>query len=213
VEVKHLAFKAVFLLSLASGARRSEIHALDHSLTRWSDGYKEVFLRPYVGFMAKTHVARDPSTALRGFRIRSFRDAHDPSEPDRALCPLRALRYYLHRTAHLRAGRRPLFLPLSHTASGRLCPNTISSWLKQTIILAYEIAATDEDFQRLHSVSAHECRALSASWSALRNVSTDDIISACRWRAHTTFTSFYLRDLVEAEGQLLVFKHVPSVGH
>ena len=163
VEIKHLAFKAVFLLSLASGAMRSEIHALDHSLTRWSDGYKEVFLRPYVGFMAKTHVTRDPTTALRGFCIRSLMDAPDKSEPDRALCPIRGLRCYLHRTAHLRADRRPLFLPLSHTASGRLCPNTISSWIKQAISLAYEIVAGDEDFQRLHSIKAHECRALSAS--------------------------------------------------
>ena len=163
--------------------------------------------------MAQTRVARDPTTALRGFHIRSFMDAPDKSEPDRALCPIRALRYYLHRTAHLRAGRRPLFLPLSNTATGRLCPNTISSWIKQTISLAYEIVAGDEDFQRLHSIKAHECRALSASWSALRNVSAEDIISACRWQSHTTFTAFYLRDLVEAEGQLLAFKHVPSVGN
>jgi len=163
--------------------------------------------------MAKTHVARDPSTALQGLRIRSLMDPRDKSEPDRALCPIRALRYYLDRTKHLRAGRRPLFLPLVTTASGRLCPNTISSWLKQTISLAYEVVAGHEDFLRLHSIKAHECRALSASWSALRHVSADDIIAACRWRAHTTFTSFYLRDLVEVEDQLLAFKQVPSVGH
>ena len=49
----------------------------------------------------------------------------------------------------------------------------------------------------------------------LRNVSPVDIISACSWQVTTKnlFTAFYLRDLVDAEGQLLVFKHVPSVGH
>ena len=169
-------------------------------------------LRPYAGFMAKTHVVQVPTTALRWFRIQSLLNAPDKSEPDRAICPIRALWYYLHCTKHLRAGRRPLFLPLTNTATGRLCPNTISSWIKQTISLAYEVVAGDEDFQHVHSIKAHECRALSASWSALRNVSTEDILSACRWRQHTMFTDFYLRDLVETEGQLLAFSHVPSVG-
>ena len=35
VQLKHLTYKTVFLLSLASGARMGEIHALDISRTRW----------------------------------------------------------------------------------------------------------------------------------------------------------------------------------
>ena len=55
VEMKHLAYKAVFLLSLASGAWRGEIHALDHQFIRWSRNGTEVCLHPYAGFMV--HVA------------------------------------------------------------------------------------------------------------------------------------------------------------
>ena len=53
VELKFLTFKTVFLLSLACRARRGEIHTLDQSCIRWSPDGKDVFLRPYMGFMAK----------------------------------------------------------------------------------------------------------------------------------------------------------------
>ena len=46
---------------------------------RWSSDGKDVFLRLYVGFMAKTHVARDPSTTLTGFKIKSLAATLDRS--------------------------------------------------------------------------------------------------------------------------------------
>ena len=70
IQLKFLTLKTVFLLALASGARRGEIHALDVTRTRWSqDGY-EVILRPYAGFLPKTYLAHQPGTVLSGFRIR-----------------------------------------------------------------------------------------------------------------------------------------------
>ena len=161
--------------------------------------------------MAKTHVVRDPSTALTGFRLISLAQGLERSDPDRLLCPVRMLKYYINRTERLRAGNRSLFIPMRGQASKkRLSPNTISGWLRRCITIAYEMAGDSEDLRRLHSVRAHEVRALSASWDALKNVAIRDIIAACRWRAHTTFTSFYLRDLVEVEEKLLAFKAVPT---
>ena len=52
-------------------------------------------------------------------------------------------------------------------------------------------------------------RALSASWDVLKNVAMSDILAVCHWRFHNTFTSFYLRDLIEMEEWLLAFKLVP----
>ena len=51
-----------------------------------------------MGFMAKTHVAHDPSTALTSFWIKSLVAKIDMSEPDRSLCPVSVLRFYLSRT-------------------------------------------------------------------------------------------------------------------
>ena len=198
VFLKHLTNKTVFLLSLATGARRGEVHALDLSRIRWAEDGSEVFLRPYVGFMAKTQVARDPSTAFSGFRVRSMAKGLGRSDPDRLLCPLRMLRYYIDRTKAIRAGNR-IFIPIrGNTSKMKLSLNTISSWIKRCIATAYEITGQEEALRRLSSVRVHEVRALS------------DILATCRWRAHTTFTLFYLRDMVELEGRLLAFKAVPT---
>ena len=86
VELKLLTFIMVFLLSLATGAGCGEIHALDRSWIRWSADGQDVFLRPHVGFVSKTQVARDPSTALTGFWVKSLAVTMSKSEPDRTLC-------------------------------------------------------------------------------------------------------------------------------
>ena len=140
IQLKHLTFKTVFFLSLASGARRGEIHALDVTRMRWSTDNQEAVLRPYVGFLPKTYLARDPLTALSGFRIKSLANGLSRSDPDRKLCPLRALRYYLKRTEPLRAGNKNIFIPIRGNASkGKISPKTILSWLKPCIRLAYEV--------------------------------------------------------------------------
>ena len=84
----------------------------------------------------------------------------------------------------------------------------ISAWLKKTISLAYNVAGKDEELSHLHS--AHETRAFSASWDAFWSISVEGIMAACRWRSHNTFTSFYLRDLVEMEAWLLALKCFPT---
>ena len=77
------------------------------------------------------------------------------------------LRFYQSRTDPHRAGRKPLCLPLRETASRKLSPNTISTWLKKVISLAYKVAGKDDELARLHSLWAHETRAFAASWDAL----------------------------------------------
>ena len=137
----------------------------------------------------------------------------DKSEPDRTLCPVRALQFYLKRTESLRAGRRPLLLPIRQTASGAVSPATVSGWIRWAILIAYQAVGDDAGLGRLHSIRAHEVRALSASWDALRNIATADIMDACRWRSPNTFSTFYLRDLTEIEGRLFALKNVRTAAH
>ena len=144
------------------------------------------------------------------FWIRLLVATLDRSEPDRSCCTVRALQLYMSRTDPHRAGRKPLFLPLRVTASQKLSPNPISVCLKKTISLPYEVAGKDEELRRLHSIQAHKTRVFSAFWDTIRSVSVEGIMAACRWRSHNTFTSFYLRDLVEMEARLLVLKCFPT---
>ena len=49
--LKHLTFKTVFLLALASGKRRSEIHAWLNKYVRYKDNYSKVALSPSASFI------------------------------------------------------------------------------------------------------------------------------------------------------------------
>ena len=68
--------------------------------------------------------------------------------------------------------------------------NSYSSWLKQTILLCYKQA--DQQALDLVQVKAHDIRASKAFHGG---VSVDQIMQACHWKAHNTFTNFYLKHL------------------
>ena len=59
---------------------------------------------------------------------------------DSTLCPVRALRYYLDRTKDLRESQSLLYISFKKGHSSDIRPATLSSWLKQTILLCYKQA-------------------------------------------------------------------------
>ena len=81
-----------------------------------------------------------------------------------------------------------------------ISPATISSWIKQTVILSYELS--DQEALTLHQVKAHDVRAFVASNAFQSGVSLDQILSACHWKSHNTFRRFYLKDVVWADTEL-----------
>ena len=72
-------------------------------------------------------------------------------------------------------------------------PTTLSSWLKQTILLCYKQA--DQQALDLVQVKAHDIRAFAASKAFYGGVSVDQIMQACHSKAHNIFTNFYPKDL------------------
>ena len=81
-----------------------------------------------------------------------------------------------------------------------ISPATISSWIKQTVILCYEFS--DQQAHTLHQVKAHDVRAFAASKAFQSGVSLEQILSACHWKSHNTFTQFYLKDVAWADSEL-----------
>lgn len=162
--------------------------------------------------MAKTHVPDLPCTAFQGFTIRSLSADLDKSDKDRLVCPVRTIKFYLQRTKSMRKkGRTPFFLPLAKTkVAAGVCASTISSWVRKAIQLAYAAADKVPELRQLHGLRAHELRAIATSWDALKQGAFRDIMAACRWRSHTTFSQYYLRDLSCIEGDLLALKSVPT---
>ena len=92
-----------------------------------------------------------------------------------------ALRYYLDRTKDQRS-RSFLFISFKKGHTTDIRPATLSSWLKQAILLCYKQA--DQQALDLVQVKAHDIRAFVASKAFYGGVSVDQIMQACHWKAH-----------------------------
>ena len=80
---------------------------------------------------------------------------------NKSLCPVRALHCYLDRTKDLHKGKDLVFLSFQKSFHKDIVPATISSWIKQTVLLCYQLS--DEETENLHQVRAHDVRAFAAS--------------------------------------------------
>ena len=199
--LKHLTFKTVFLLALGSGKRRSEIHAWLYRNIRHQENWSQVSLYPSPSFLSKNQLARDGPSAVAPVVIPALAPSLDRSlKEDKSLCPVRALRYYLDRTKDLRSGKDLVFVSFRKSFQKDIVPATVSSWIKQTVLLCYQLS--DHEAQNIHQVRAHDVRAFAASKAFQGGVSLDQILSACHWKAHNTFTQFYLKDLAWADSEL-----------
>ena len=199
--LKHLTFKTVFLLALGSGKRRSEIHAWQHKNIRHQSDWSKVSLFPSPSFLSKNQLARLGPESVAPVVIPALAPTLDRSlKSDRSLCPVRALRYYLDRTSNIRQDKELVFVSFKKGFDKDISPATISSWIKQTVILCYELS--DHQAHTLHQVKAHDVRAFAASKAFQSGVSLEQILSACHWKSHNTFTQFYLKDVAWADSEL-----------
>ena len=130
--------------------------------------------------------------------VPALKCSQDSQDTDILLCPVRTLQCYLDRTKDSRGGRQLLFISykLGHSKDIQC---SVSSWIKSTIKFCYtKVDNADID---LIGVKAHETRAFAASKAFYRGISMDQIIQACHWKSHNTFTRFYLRDLAGQSDQ------------
>ena len=188
-ELKHLTLKTAFLLALASGKCRSEIHAWVADKVSNLGQWEKVALFPS-DFIAKNQLAREGSQSVSPVTIPALTTIVDRQfKENRTLCPVRALRYYLDQTKDLRGSRSLLFISFKKGHTSDIRPATLSF----LVLLYYKQA----DQQALDSVQvkAHDIRAFAASKAFYGGVSVDQIMQASHWKAQNTFTNFYLKDL------------------
>ena len=196
--LKHLTFKTVFLLALGSGKHRSEIHAWLHKYIKHQSDWSKVSLYPLPSFLLKNQLAKEGPESVAPVVIAALAPTLDKSlKGDRSLCPVRDLRYYLDRTSDLRQNKELVFVSFKTGFDKDISPATISSWIKQTVILCYELS--DQDALILHQLKAHDVRAFAASMAFQSGVSLEQILSAYHWKSHNTFTQFYLKDVAWAD--------------
>ena len=117
--------------------------------------WEKVALFASSDFIAKNQLAREGSQSVSPVTIPALTTIVDRQfKEDRTLCPVRTLRYYLDRTKDLRGSRSLLFISFKKGHTSDITPATLSSWLKQTILLCYQQA--DQQALDLVQVKAHD---------------------------------------------------------
>ena len=189
--------KTAFLVMLASAKRNSELWAFSANVTYGTDA-GTVTLKFLPGFIAKTHMPGRPETELRPVTFPALAPSVSYDSPERNLCPVRALRYYLSRTKAGTDPNRPNRLFVAHKVGhvGDISKMTISGWIKAIIREAYK-AVEDEDIPHLvyDNFQAREVRAIATSLAFHQHTSITQVMEAAAWRSQSTFASFYFRDM------------------
>ena len=130
--------------------RNSEVWAFSANVVFGHDK-QSATLRFLPGFIAKTQKPDRPDTALSPVIIPTLAPYTGSDLPERALCPIRALLYYLSRTnlSDLSRSKR-IFVSIKPGLKKDIAKGTISGWIKGIIRSAYS-EAQNEDTPHLTS--------------------------------------------------------------
>ena len=189
----NLTYKTVFLVTLATARRISEVNAisgLPSDIAFLPDGSLELRFLP--DFLAKNQAPGDDSPVVS---IPTLASVTCPDDPDRCNCPVRALRIYRQRTNRNRKGQRSLFMSLNVHYAKDVRKSTLSRWIINLIKEAY-IWARSKDFSYLPLTAprTHEIRAWSTSLGHSNGVPMGRLLQAAYWRSEDIFINHYLRD-------------------
>ena len=152
-----LTLKTLFLLALATAKRIGELQAFS-SIVTFVVG--DACLSYIPQFVAKSESLT--RSIPRSFLVKSLADFAAGLDDDLLLCPVRALRFYLHRTRSLSPLRHRLFVS-PRRPSRAMSKNAVSFFLRKVIHAAG--AARPE----VGSLRAHEVRSVSTSVAFHRN--------------------------------------------
>ena len=136
-EERFLAQKTLFLLALASAKRIGELHALSYRFSH-TRNWGEVSFSYVTCFVTKTQDPSSLAPRFEGFSVPALPNARN-NRNGRLLCPVRAVRRYLDRTAAHRPRCDQLFLTTGRSKK-EISKTTISFWLRKMISRAYELS-------------------------------------------------------------------------
>ena len=194
--LKFLTWKTAFLLLLASGARRGELHAIRFSGVSYPNTkiWSHITLRPDPSFLSKTRLRT--GQALDPIRIPSIDSILSKGmKQERLLCPVRCAQAYMARTVDMREGKKLYLISFDPKFKKDIHVNTLSSWIAQLIEFCYR--QPGHQAITLTGKNAHEVRAYAASLVHKGTWNLEDVLMSGTWKSPSTFISHYLRDLSE----------------
>ena len=181
--LRNLTKKVLFLFALATAKRVGELQALSRLV---SFVHADACVSYVPEFVAKTESLSNPIP--RSFLAKSLSDFVAGLQEKLLLCPVRALRIYLDRSASFSPLPRRLFIS-PRWPSRALSKNAISFFLCEAI---HEVVAGRP---AVGPVRAHSIRGVSTSAAFHRNWSVASVLESATWRSNSVFVSFYLCDI------------------
>ncbi|KAI2647798.1 hypothetical protein H4Q32_031262 [Labeo rohita] len=194
-DLKPLTLKTALLLALVSVKRIGDLQALSisPSCLQFGPGDSKVILKPRHGYVPKV-----PSTPFRTQVVTL--SALPSSEGDQELsllCPVRALRMYIERSASFRKSDQ-LFVCFGGRKGQPVTKQRLSRWIVDAIALAYSSLGLECPI----GVRAHSTRGVASSW-AWSSISMAEICAAAGWASPSTFTRFYSLDIPALQAGIL----------
>ena len=191
---RDLTLKTVFLLAIATGKRRDELHALAKDVRWLSGAVRAVEISPVPEFLSKTHVKTNGLGALRQLTVSSLDGALESEDNEERLsCPGRTLEAYLSRSDQYRSPeQKRLFISYHRGTVKDISRQTISVYIKEAVVLAY--SDPSQDTKSPVHVKPHSVRHVATSLSALRNFSLDDVLKAGAWSSPNVFLKHYVQN-------------------
>ncbi len=201
VGLKELSLKTALLLALASAKRIGDLHAfsVDSDCIRFGPGDCSVTLRPRMGYVPKSPSTPFKIQTVSLSALSSESAASSEADAQTSVCPVRALRIYIDRSASFRQSNQ-LFVCYGGCASGRaVSKQRLSHWIVDAITAAY----TNQGLECPLHIRGHSTRAMASSWAWSRGMSIQDICVAAGWSSENTFARFYRLDVQSFASQVL----------
>lgn len=189
-----LTWKTIFLVAIASARRVSELSALSCQRPFLTFHNDRAVLRTVPSFLPKvvTEFHLNQEITLPTF----CPHPRNPKEKAlHSLDPVRALKFYLERTKHIRTTQSLFILPTGPRKGSPAPKVTISRWIKEAIRRAYIAKGKPSPLQ----VRAHSTRAVSTSWAFRNRASAEQLCKAATWSSIHSFTKFYNFEVFAAD--------------
>ncbi len=201
VGLRELSLKTALLLALASAKRIGDLHAfsVDSDCIRFGPGDCSVTLRPRMGYVPKSLSTPFKIQTVSLSALSSESAASSEADAQTSVCPVRALRIYIDRSASFRQSNQ-LFVCYGGCARGRaVSKQRLSHWIVDAITAAY----TNQGLECPLHIRGHSTRAMASSWAWSRGMSIQDICVAAGWSSENTFARFYRLDVQSFASQVL----------
>ena len=192
ISLELLSYKTAFLVALATSARGSELVALSrasHNLefSTLASGAKHASIRMVPKFIPKY---QRPEIIPEPMKFPGI--AHlFPDEPERLLCPVRALGLYIVRSAERAQDDSQEKLFVHFIPATQMFPTHLCRLVAETIRLMYENSSEPD----LPKIKAHDFRGISASIAFYRNTPLKELCGLNGWKSSNIFVCHYLRDM------------------